>query len=82
MRMLPPGTYAVPLNITYTRIDSVGQYQVDSFRYYYVQDNVTVTVPLVIKPEVIPEVVSATSDQLVAGADGYVNVTLKNIGTL
>ena len=78
----PAGTYAVPLNITYTRIDAVGQYQVDSFRYYYVQDNVTVTVPLVIKPEVIPEVVSATSDQLVAGADGYVNVTLKNIGTL
>jgi hypothetical protein len=78
----PAGTYAVPLNITYTRIDSVGQYQVDTFQYYYVQDNVTVTVPLVIKPEVIPEVVSATSDQLVAGADGYVNVTLKNIGTL
>ena len=78
----PAGTYAVPLNISYTRIDSVGQYQVDTFRYYYVQDNVTVTVPLVIKPEVIPEVVSVTSDQLVAGADGYVNVTLKNIGSL
>ena len=46
------------------------------------QDNVTVTVPLVIKPEVIPEVVSATSNQLIAGADGYLNLTIKNIGSL
>ena len=46
------------------------------------QDNVTVTIPLVIKPEVIPEIVSATSDQLIAGADGYVNLTIKNIGSL
>ena len=38
-------------------------YGVDTLRYYYVQDNVTVTVPLVIKPEVIPEVVSATSNR-------------------
>ena len=78
----PAGTYSVPLNISYTQFSYVDQFGVDTFRYYYVQDNVTVTIPLVIKPEVIPEIVSATSDQLIAGADGYVNLTIKNIGSL
>jgi hypothetical protein len=78
----PAGTYAVPLNIGYTRFDSVDQIQTDTFRYYYIQENVTVTVPLVIKPEVIPDVLSATSDHLVAGADGYLNLTIKNTGSL
>jgi len=78
----PGGTYVLPLNITYTRFDSVIQYQVDTFRYYYVTDNVTVPVTLVIKQEVLPEVVSAQPDHLVAGADGYVNLTLKNVGSL
>ena len=78
----PAGTYPVPLNISYTQFYYVDQFGVDTFRYYYVQDNVTVTIPLVIKPEVIPEIVSATSDQLIAGADGYLNLTIKNTGSL
>jgi len=75
------GTYTLPLNISYTQFDHVDQYGMDTFRYYYLPENVTLTVPLVIKPEVIPEVVSATSDDLVAGADGYVNLTITNIGS-
>jgi hypothetical protein len=78
----PAGTYSVPLDINYTRFDSVDQFQTDTFRYYYVKDHVAVTVPVVIKSEVIPEVLSATSDHLVAGADGYLNLTIKNIGSL
>lgn len=78
----PAGTYQIPLNISYVRFDYVDQYGVDTYRYYYLNDSVTVTVPLVIKAEVIPEVVSATADQLVAGQDGYVNLTLKNVGSL
>ena len=46
----PSGTYPVPLNISYTQVLFVDQFGVDTFRYYYVQDNVTVTIPLVIKP--------------------------------
>jgi hypothetical protein len=75
------GTYTLPLNISYTQFSHVDQYGMDTFQYYYVPINVTLTVPLVIKSEVIPEVVSATSDDLVAGADGYVNLTIKNIGS-
>lgn len=75
-------TYSVPLNIRYTRFDAVSQYQVDTVRYYYVQDNVMVSVSLIIKSEVIPDIISATSDNVVVGADGYLNLTLKNIGLL
>jgi hypothetical protein len=39
-------------------------------------------VPLVIKAEVIPQVISAVPDNLIGGADGYINITLKNIGSL
>jgi hypothetical protein len=76
------GTYYIPLNISYTQFSYVNQYGMDTFQYYYVPGNVTITVPLVIKSEVIPEVVSATSAQLVAGADGYLNLTIANIGSL
>ena len=52
------------------------------FQNYYQQHTMTLTVPLVIKAEVIPQVISATPYNLVAGADGYVNITLKNVGSL
>jgi len=76
------GTYQIPLNISYTQYSRIDQFGLDTLRYYYLPYNVTITVPLYIKPEVIPEVVSATTNQLVAGAQGYVNLTIKNIGSL
>jgi hypothetical protein len=77
------GTYSLPLTINYTQFSNIAQYLgPTTVQYYYVPVNVTLTVPLVIKSEVIPEIVSATSDDLVAGAEGYVNLTLTNIGSL
>ena len=76
------GTYQIPLNISYTQYSRIDQFGLDTLRYYYLPYNVTITVPLVIKSEVIPEVLSATSNQLVAGAEGYVNLTIKNVGSL
>jgi hypothetical protein len=55
---------------------------VSTAKNHYQQYNVTLMVPFVIKAEVIPQVVSAVPDNLVAGEDGYVNITLKNIGSL
>ncbi len=76
------GTYQIPLNISYTQYTNIDQYGLDTVRYYYEPYTVTVTVPVSIKSEVIPAVVTATSDSLVAGAQGYVNLTIKNIGSL
>ncbi|MFZ0005375.1 MAG: S-layer protein [Methanoregula sp.] len=76
------GTYQIPLNISYTQFSHVDQYGLDTLQYYYLPYNITIYVPLTIKSEVIPEVISATSNQLVAGAQGYVNLTIKNVGSL
>ncbi|ABS56216.1 S-layer domain-like protein [Methanoregula boonei 6A8] len=79
----PGGTYTLPLTINFTQFSSVDQLDnMGSFRYYYVPVNMTLTVPLVIKSEVIPEIVSATSENLVAGSSGYVNLTIANTGSL
>ena len=79
----PAGTYLLPVEITYST-QSAHSYYLDksTVRNYYEQHNVTMTVPLVIKKEVLPEVVSAVPDNLVAGADGTINVTVRNIGSL
>lgn len=79
----PAGTYLVPVDINYSTLSSVDEYTAQPmFQNYYQQHITTLTVPLVIKAEVIPKIISATPDNLVAGADGYVNITLKNIGSL
>jgi hypothetical protein len=79
----PAGTYLLPVDINYSTLSSVDEYTAQPmFQNYYQQHTMTLTVPLVIKAEVIPQVISATPYNLVAGADGYVNITLKNVGSL
>jgi hypothetical protein len=76
------GVYSVTLNIGYTRLAATSQYGVDETLYYYASDQATLTVPLTITSEVIPEVLSATSTDVAAGGSGYLNLTIKNIGSL
>jgi hypothetical protein len=79
----PAGTYMLPVDISYATLSSVDEYTAaPTFQYRYQQNNITLTVPLVIKAEVIPQVISATPYHLIAGADGYINLTLKNTGSL
>lgn len=78
----PAGTYQVPISISYVQFDHVDEFGTDTFQYYYLNRNVTISVPLAIKAEVIPDVVTVGSDGLVAGQDGYLNLTLKNTGSL
>jgi hypothetical protein len=77
------GTYMLPVEINYSTLAFVDEDTfVSTAKNHYQQYNVTLMVPFVIKAEVIPQVVSAVPDNLVAGEDGYVNITLKNIGSL
>ncbi len=79
----PAGTYLLPVEITYSTQSANSYYQEKStVKNYYEQHNVTMTVPLVIKQEVLPEVISADTDNLVAGADGTIDVTVRNVGSL
>ena len=76
------GMYWVPLNVTYTHFVDVNQYLQDTFQSYYETDNVTLYVPITIKSEAIPAIVSARGENLVAGQAGYVNLTIQNAGSL
>lgn len=77
------GTYDLPITLNYTTFSSVDEYlSSQTFRYRYSVRENRISVPLTIKSEVIPEVVGVSSDNLVAGAEGYVNVSVKNIGSL
>ncbi len=76
------GTYLIPLNVTYTQFTNEDLYLFETFRTYYTQENETLYVPVTIKARAIPEVVSATTEGLVAGESGYLNLTLRNVGSL
>ena len=79
----PAGTYMLPVEINYSTLYSYLVYQESStVKNRYLPNSIVLTVPFVIKAEVIPQVISAVPDNLVAGADGYVNVTVKNTGSL
>ncbi|MDN7026136.1 DUF11 domain-containing protein [Methanoculleus sp. FWC-SCC1] len=74
-----PGTYQVPLQVTYTYLGSAEQYS-DSVRYYYDTKTETIPVAIVIKPDLLIDVVDVTSEYLNVGTEGYVRMTLKNTG--
>lgn len=79
----PAGTYLLPVDINYTTLSSVDENTAEpTVHNRYQQNHVTLTMPLVIKAEVIPQIISATPDHLITGSHGYVNLTLKNIGSL
>jgi hypothetical protein len=79
----PAGTYLLPVEIAYST-QSAHSYdrEKSSVKNYYEQHSVSMTVPLVIKKEVLPEVISAVPHNLVAGADGTIDVTVRNVGSL
>jgi len=79
----PAGTYMLPLEINYTTLSSVNEQDfISTEENQYQQNTLNLTVPFVIKAEVVPQVVSAVPDNLVAGADGYINLTVMNVGSL
>ncbi len=75
-----PGTYTVPLQVTYTYLQSAEQFGGDSIRYNYEKKTETLPLAVTVKPDLLIEVVDVTSDYLNVGTEGYVHMTLKNIG--
>jgi len=77
----PAGTYSLPLEIDYTDLYSFDQYGVDTMKYTYQTNNVTLSLPITIKPVVSIDVISAIPDGLNAGTNGYINLTIQNTGS-
>ena len=81
----PEGTYQLPVEINYSTVSSSDVYTGSGsvmLKNHYEENTMKLSVPFVIRSEVIPQVISAVPDNLAANADGYVNVTVKNIGSL
>jgi hypothetical protein len=75
-------TYILPLTIQYTYLAHADQYGTDALQYFYKTTSTTLELPVKIQQEVIPAIVSVNADQLNAGTQGYLNISLKNIGNL
>lgn len=80
LRDAPAGTYQLPLNITYTYLFSAEQYGLDSLHYIYKETEVPLTLPIHIKPKIIPEVTSLATESVYAGSEGYLRISLRNAG--
>jgi hypothetical protein len=76
------GTYNLPLDFNYTYLWAADQYGLDSIQYYYRVKNDTIRLPIKIKAEVRPGVISAVPRHLNVGSEGYLDLRVKNIGSL
>jgi hypothetical protein len=74
------GEYQIPLTIRYTYLSSSDQEAADTLRFNYQQVNKTIPITIKIKPQVKIEILEAVPENLNIGTEGYLNLTIKNIG--
>jgi hypothetical protein len=74
------GTYILPLTVHYTYLYYADQYGQDTLQYFYKTKDVTLELPIRIKPEILLDVVSIDTGHITVGTDGFVTVQLRNIG--
>jgi hypothetical protein len=77
----PAGIYQIPVILNYTYLYQATQEGTETLDYQYKTVNETIDVPITIKPEVQIAVPSVHAKGLNAGIEGYVFVTVKNIGS-
>ena len=75
-----PGTYTLPLEVTYTYLQTAEEYGPDLLRYYYQKKTETLPLTVRVTPDLRVEIVDLRSESLNVGTEGYVSMTLKNIG--
>ncbi len=74
------GTYQLPVSLQYTYLYNADQYGFDTIEYRYKSMNETLTIPVKIKSDVRLDVESVQVSGLNAGTEGYVTLSVKNIG--
>jgi hypothetical protein len=76
----PSGIYNLPISLNYTFLESAEQYGTDAIRYYYRTTNISLSLPIKIKPDISIDVLSAQPEYLNVGTEGYLNLKIKNTG--
>ena len=74
-----PGTYTLPLEVTYTYLADAEDYG-DVLRNNYQKKTLTLPLTVRVTPDLQVEVVEVRSESLNVGTEGYVFMTLKNNG--
>ena len=74
------GVYNLPLILKYSYMYEAEQYGLDTIQYYYKERNETFSLPITIRPELKIQVLSSEGEHLNAGTEGYITLTVKNIG--
>lgn len=75
-----PGTYMLPLEVTYTYLADAEEYGSDVLRYNYQKRTRTLPLEVRVTPDLQVEVLDVRSESLNVGTEGYVYMTLKNVG--
>lgn len=74
------GTYLLPVYLNYTYLYNAYQHGMDTLEYQYKAVNETLLIPVKIKADLRIDVESVEVSGLNAGMEGYVNLTVRNIG--
>ncbi|KDE55950.1 COG1361 S-layer family protein [Methanoculleus sp. MH98A] len=74
-----PGTYTLPLEVTYTYLQDAEDLG-DLLRNNYQKKTVTLPLTVRVTPDLRVEVLDVRSESLNVGTEGYVYMTLKNVG--
>ena len=74
------GEYQLPLTISYTYLASSDQGSSDVLQFNYKQVSETIPITIKIKPQVRIEVLESVPENLYVGAEGYLNLKIKNGG--
>ena len=75
-----PGTYVLPLELTYTYLREAEEYGSDLLRYNYQKKTVTLPLEVRVTPDLQVEVLDIRTESLNVGTEGYVYLTLRNAG--
>ncbi len=74
------GTYNLPVQIEYTYLAAAEQVGTDSVVNRYSTKKVNLNVPFIVKSAINLDVVKVTPEDINAGGEGFVTITLKNSG--
>jgi hypothetical protein len=74
------GSYTLPITVEYTYLYSAESDGQDNLRYYYKTERKDLGITVNIKPAARLEIMEVRTDHLNVGTEGYLTVTLKNIG--
>jgi hypothetical protein len=76
------GTYLLPLLVNYTYLSSEDRIDSDSVVFRYTTETVQLHIPFNVRDEVIIAVPHVSAENLNAGGDGYITLSIENTGSL